>query len=729
MRSLLLAPPKPRLAPHLARRHGRCSCHPSSLDTPRPQRCDGRHNLRAAVELYLLPGYHYPFKLVATSFRLRGTNDDDFKGGIQHACGPLCCRWSPRFLRFLSDLEHFDCSDSAAPGSASRTPKTLTMLPPSRPPASILSSNNLTWNVTYLRRKNPSQYRANNLDLYVKNIQRGVGPDRGVLASVTHLRCDANATLFPNHHHLVRQNSKMDTSGSKASSDAKEFSGGNLTPAVGTRHHELLNSNETPLDSEILLIKSTTSQIDARMIAIDEEIALLHRRLQQLTDERQSLIRLRSRNSAIVSQLRRFPPEVLAEIFTWTLPAVWSLSGHRFSSENSPWFLTHVSHRWRAIAISTSSLWSLVVIDYPRNPAGLYPLPMLETHIGRAQKLKVDFCGDEARDPVSQIEVFNYLASHSPRWEELSLTLTSALVPLLGSLQDRIPSLCRLYIEWSNEDSQSNVDSLDCFQRAPCLVDFAVYNEFRPVPIRLPVQQLTAYRADHPWDVHQGVIGLAVSLVELRIVIDFDDNPRPNVKETYHLPCLRRLYVSHPVLLGFLTAPSLEELALNYWPDNGTEMQRSFGPFVERSGCTLKRLCLDGYVKAATLSRMLKDTTSITELVIIKSVVSGAEIDEAALLHMLMETPNVAPQLQSISLGCHLGRSPNHRLCLQMISSRWRQPHRALRAAALLSPDALAPHHTLDVLNMRQEGLDLLVLDGPAAKRIMNDWTYHQSWN
>ncbi|KAJ7155822.1 hypothetical protein C8R46DRAFT_1005050 [Mycena filopes] len=143
------------------------------------------------------------------------------------------------------------------------------------------------------------------------------------------------------------------------------------------------------------------SDLDARILALDEEIASLYRRLQQLTDERQSLVHLRSQNSAIISPLRRIAPEILAEIFTWTLPAVWMVPEPFGSSLNdSPWFLTHVSRNWRAIAISTSSLWSLVVVDYPRdlNPAGLYPLPMLETHIGRAQKLKVHFWGEEAGD-------------------------------------------------------------------------------------------------------------------------------------------------------------------------------------------------------------------------------------------------------------------------------------------------------------------------------------------
>ncbi|KAJ7173419.1 hypothetical protein C8R46DRAFT_871681, partial [Mycena filopes] len=123
-----------------------------------------------------------------------------------------------------------------------------------------------------------------------------------------------------------------------------------------------LDSNEPPLDSDLFVIKSTSSQIEARMLTLDEEIAPLRRRLEQLVDERQALVRLRCQNSAISSPLRRIPPEVLAEIFTWTLPATWVLSEReRFSCNDSPWLLTHVSRGWRATAISTSSLWSLVV--------------------------------------------------------------------------------------------------------------------------------------------------------------------------------------------------------------------------------------------------------------------------------------------------------------------------------------------------------------------------------
>ncbi|KAJ7155799.1 hypothetical protein C8R46DRAFT_1196529 [Mycena filopes] len=510
-----------------------------------------------------------------------------------------------------------------------------------------------------------------------------------------------------------------------------------FTPTAGTRHHRLLCSNEVPQDSDLILINSTTSQIDARMVAIDEEIALLHRRVEQLTDERRSLIGLRSQNSAIVSLLRRIPAEILAEIFMWTLPLVHRLSERRrFSSMDSPWFLTHVSHRWRAVSISTSALWSVVAISYsPQlHPSGLYPLPMLETHVARAQKLKIHFYGHEASLARPQIEVFKYLASHSPRWEELSLSLTSALVPLLSSLQHCIPSLCRLNLQWSDERSQANVDSIDCFQRAPCLIDFAVFNEFRSIPIRLPVQQLKRYQLDGPWRLHRDLLVRGLNLVELRLSIGFDNDPWPDVKDTVQLPSLRRLYTSRYQVLDFLVAPALEEMALMFYRGDGENIQSSFGAFVERSKCTLRRLCLDGSVEADTVTRLLKDNKSITELAVIHGNRSNAAV--LALLAILIidprsSEPQIGPQLESISIGCRAGCRIEATLYLEMVHSRWSPPYPTLKSVALLSTDTLgsAYSYMTSIPTFRKQGLNFLVQDGEDADEIMNHWTYHPSWN
>ncbi|KAJ7607906.1 hypothetical protein FB45DRAFT_763797, partial [Roridomyces roridus] len=127
-------------------------------------------------------------------------------------------------------------------------------------------------------------------------------------------------------------------------------------PQAGTRHYTLLHSNELPHFSEIPFIQSTSSRIDARLAILDKEIA----RLEQFAAERAVLVSYGSQSKAALSPMRRMPNEILIEIFVLTVPSVesdgsWACT---FSLQKSPWVLTHVCSRWRAVAISTSALWS-----------------------------------------------------------------------------------------------------------------------------------------------------------------------------------------------------------------------------------------------------------------------------------------------------------------------------------------------------------------------------------
>ncbi|KAJ7137948.1 hypothetical protein C8R44DRAFT_661084, partial [Mycena epipterygia] len=96
------------------------------------------------------------------------------------------------------------------------------------------------------------------------------------------------------------------------------------------------------------------------------------------------------------------PSEVLGEIFSWTLPSINALS------------------RWRAVALSTPSLWSLLVITFA---TGSPPLSTVTTQIQRAHSLNLRFCGDQDSESGPQIELFRCLAEHSTRWQELSIGL------------------------------------------------------------------------------------------------------------------------------------------------------------------------------------------------------------------------------------------------------------------------------------------------------------------
>ncbi|KAJ6457428.1 hypothetical protein C8R47DRAFT_943932, partial [Mycena vitilis] len=115
-----------------------------------------------------------------------------------------------------------------------------------------------------------------------------------------------------------------------------------------------MNRNEPPDESELPLVKSAVSRTDARLAIIDEEIAKLQKTLKELEENRASLLSYK----VILSPLRRIPPEVLGQIFSWTLPSVddeWCCN--KWDATDSPWNLTHVSSFWRAVSLSTPSLW------------------------------------------------------------------------------------------------------------------------------------------------------------------------------------------------------------------------------------------------------------------------------------------------------------------------------------------------------------------------------------
>ncbi|KAF8211000.1 hypothetical protein K438DRAFT_1530063, partial [Mycena galopus ATCC 62051] len=119
-----------------------------------------------------------------------------------------------------------------------------------------------------------------------------------------------------------------------------------------------LNSNELPEDSDSTFIRSVISKTDAYLASLDDEISKLQEKLRQLEDERASLANYRTRNAAILSPIRRMPPEVLGEIFLWTLPAIDDiLRVGRFDMSRSPWLLTRISGRWRAVSVSNPLLW------------------------------------------------------------------------------------------------------------------------------------------------------------------------------------------------------------------------------------------------------------------------------------------------------------------------------------------------------------------------------------
>ncbi|KAJ7483399.1 hypothetical protein FB451DRAFT_1234485 [Mycena latifolia] len=551
------------------------------------------------------------------------------------------------------------------------------------------------------------------------------------------------------------------------SSDSKleESFYSNILVAPGTRHHGLLTSNETPLESDLPAVKSMISKVDACLVCLDTEISglqdqvqqleeelaglsssdsrndivlsqtrLLRDRLQRLEQLRAMLSSLRAQNTSILSPLRRMPPEVLGEIFSWTLPSIDDVLERGFDViGNSPWVLGHISSHWRAVALSIPSLWSFVAINY--SVSSWYPLSMLETQLRRARNLKIHFSGREIFDSRPQIAVFQCLAEHSFFWEELSITLTSHLWPILSTFYDRLPLLARLLVEWDDPDlSAAGAGSIDCFQTAPRLVD--VSTETGTIPVLLPTHQLTRYEFVGPWGT-QASLNLAENLVEAYFVIDFDSIPEPI--DIISLLRLQRLYISEPRTLKYLKTPVLREIAC-YIENDEADYLPHLDPFLVRSGCDLRRFCFRGLPDARKVSEILRKYPSIIELAIMIHNHLGEDLDAvydaASTLISQLIIPNptgsaaVSPQLTAIDFGCEEETYIDYALFLKMLESRWRAENCALKSAALVTDSGPWPNSaTFDRLrSLGKDGLDLLLLDDLEGGEAMDGWSYASMW-
>ncbi|KAF7367200.1 F-box domain-containing protein [Mycena sanguinolenta] len=338
-------------------------------------------------------------------------------------------------------------------------------------------------------------------------------------------------------------------------------------------------TNEPPGEAQSSLMGPFIDETSSRLAILDAEILRLQGRLRQLQEERTVLLTYHAQALCILCPLRRIPPEILSEIFAWTLP----FRREVLSTENCPWVLTHVCRGWRAVAITTSSLWSRIYIDF--SISQWYPLEMIKTQLERARALKVHFFASQDDDSGAPITLFALLAEHSARWTHLSMQLTSHLLPQAAALDLR--SLSRAWVQWDTEDSQpAGIDSIDLFRTATSLVDIGVYSEFRFLRTHIPAPHLlTRYEFDGPWEAHCELLKSLPNLQEVRVLRYFDqDEDWPDLAEPMDLPYVRRLYVDDPACLDYLKAPNLEEIAI--WTADTDSMDASIllEHFLVRSG-------------------------------------------------------------------------------------------------------------------------------------------------
>ncbi|KAF7357903.1 hypothetical protein MVEN_00836600 [Mycena venus] len=126
-----------------------------------------------------------------------------------------------------------------------------------------------------------------------------------------------------------------------------------------------LRTNYCPRDEELAQIKALLSEPCQRLKHLDDEIAVLQKALDKLSEERNALSAYVKAHEALMSPIRRLPLDILEHIFVACLPT------HRncvMSAKEAPVILGRICSSWRNISLRTPRLWCRLHIVEPPPP-------------------------------------------------------------------------------------------------------------------------------------------------------------------------------------------------------------------------------------------------------------------------------------------------------------------------------------------------------------------------
>ncbi|KAF8971259.1 hypothetical protein BDZ97DRAFT_1349926 [Flammula alnicola] len=263
----------------------------------------------------------------------------------------------------------------------------------------------------------------------------------------------------------------------------------------------LLRSNVPPSESEAILIHVVIAEANA-------EEQRLHKLLLDRPDSGIASWKMVTRHKiaraakfvhaheAITSCIRRMPPEILQEIFSFISKDPTSHDQHLLKTRDLPWAPSQVCRSWRAIALSLPSLWNhLPTVDVTRTTKAktkFQKVLLSELFRRSANTLLTVRIYAPSCDLGSSHPVIDLLVQYSERWETVIIDLTPATIACIQGVRDRLPSLrtLKLTISLRSPDDDGYPGTrLDIFEVAPQLRSAHVKGSYFG-EIVLPLQHL-----------------------------------------------------------------------------------------------------------------------------------------------------------------------------------------------------------------------------------------------
>ena len=416
----------------------------------------------------------------------------------------------------------------------------------------------------------------------------------------------------------------------------------------------LLKSNNSPNDSETILIKECTAAAEEtirELQATDTES--LSGASQMLEGNRkrehlQELTELIQLYKPLLSSFRLLPNKLLIEIF------LLFAQPEDLATYAVPWILERVCQRWRNIALSTPSLWKyLPPVHIGRSKFADQQKGWFAILLSRSSGSTISFHLRTFPNASDSNALFRLVLSHSERWEHVSLDIYNDSLSF-ASIKGRLSSLRSLEFRVRN----SQWVEFDLFNNAPNLKNITLYPRPRSGMFTLPWRQIQSYKEIMKEHHDIGRILLSLSL-QLRTLHFTTDRACPYTNGLTHgdlghitFPNLTSLTFesfsrgSCPHgLLEVLTCPNLRELV--YLSFSLHDLSLELQNLIQRSGCNLQSFTFFGG-SSENLLAILQLIPSLTDLT----------INDPTLTHMEMLTwrfddpPTswkLVPQLQTLT--------------------------------------------------------------------------------
>ncbi|SJL06954.1 uncharacterized protein ARMOST_10296 [Armillaria ostoyae] len=426
----------------------------------------------------------------------------------------------------------------------------------------------------------------------------------------------------------------------------------------------LVFTNDPPPDLEAKRVEEFLHDHLRELSKQDEEIARVSALLNRLTNKRRHLQQYITAHQGILSPIRTFPPEILAEIFMQMLDDAYDV----FDTKRGPWALGHVCRRWKDASRSSPALWASLSIEnlhlqpqlrHANLPAILEDVLALTSnqelsityslqsviisdtkHSSKNHRLQTLWCNQRADSwDILQL-LFDILVSHSTRWKTARLVIPFALGRRLQKARGSLASLVSIDLSpcipahlGSSCFDTKTIDVLSTAPKLQALTVTPIPTTIILPPIPCPQLRYLAHSFSALAMEHIQLLTEAPLLETYKADFSWDSNGFTAVTPFTH-NSLRRLELccrdSDLSFLESLACPSLGELALDLYYIN--RLEYILYDFDRRSGCRLRQL-----------SVKFKDPGGVDTWLLNKFKPKRAERDLASLpslavLHITIET-------------------------------------------------------------------------------------------